>query len=222
MQNWFEHFKTVFQDNHDIDHTFDEEYELQLRNNHDVHIPDVNCDTLNNEISPSEVIQEIKNMKNNKASGIDGIPSEFFKMSVTQLSPTLCLIFNSVFNSGYFPEQWSKGLIIPIHKKGDRADPKNYRGISLLTIFSKIFTGILNKRLTSWCKINNIIPECQAGFRKGYSTIDSIFVLHSIIQKRLIKKGAKCYCLFVDFSRAFDNVPRAKLLYKLMSIGIHG
>jgi hypothetical protein len=46
--------------------------------------------------------------------------------------------------------------------------------------------------------------------------------LHSIVQKRLVKKGAKCYCLFVDFSRAFDSVPHAKLLLKLMSIGVCG
>jgi len=182
----------------------------------------LDCDILNNDITEDEVKCMVGSLKNNKACGIDGIPSEFFKHSIDAILPVIIRLFNSILTSGYFPKAWSIGMIIPLHKKGSTSDPGNYRGISLLNIFSKIFTGILNKRLTEWCDTNNIIPECQAGFRKGYSTIDNCFVLHSIIQKCFSKKRGKCYCLFVDFSKAFDSVPRDKLLLKLFSIGIRG
>ena len=106
MQNWFDHFKSVFQcdRNTDSDKTFDEEFNSQLRSNSDIEMPDVNCDALNDKITNSEVIQEIKRLKNNKACGIDGIPA-WVRMSVIPLSPTICRMFNAIFDSGYFPEK---------------------------------------------------------------------------------------------------------------------
>lgn len=92
----------------------------------------------------------------------------------------------------------------------------------MLNVFYKIFTYILNSRLALWCSDHGKIPENQAGFRKGYSTNDNIFTLHSIIQRRLHRTKGKCYCLFVDFSQAFDSVPRDKLLNKLFTSGING
>ena len=213
---------SVFQGGIDMNMFSFDDNVSKLFNGVDVNEHGINCDGLNIDITDDEVTCMVKSLKNNKACGIDGIPSEFFKHSINTLLPVITRLFNSILTSGHFPKAWSIGMIIPLHKKGNMSDPGNFRGISLLNIFSKIFTGILNKRLTEWCDINNIIPECQAGFRKGYSTIDNVFVLHSLIQKCFSKKAGKCYCLFVDFSKAFDSVPRDKLLFKLFSIGIRG
>ena len=66
-------------------------------------------------------------------------------------------------------------MIIPLYKKGDASAVANYRGICLVNVMSKIFSHILQTRLTVWCEINNLIPEEQAGFRQNYSTVDNIF-----------------------------------------------
>ena len=84
--------------------------------------------------------------------------------------------FNKVFDNSYFPKNWTLGEIIPFHKKGDKSNVQNYRGITLLSTLSKLFTRILNNRLTSWAEDYGIYIEAQAGFRKHMSTVDNIFV----------------------------------------------
>ena len=131
-------------------------------------------------------------------------------------------MFNRIFETGTYPSEWTKSLIYPLHKKGDPSDVNNYRGISLLNILSKVFSSIINCRLTTWAHNSSNIPEEQAGFRKGYSTIDNIFTLQSIVQKYLSKKQGRFYVLFVDFSKAFDCIDRAKLFYILYQKGLRG
>ena len=71
--------------------------------------------------------------------------------------------------------------------------------------------------------IAEFISEQQAGFRNDRSTtIDHAFVLQSLAQKYICKKGGRCYCLYVDFSKAFDSVPHNLLQMKLTNIGLHG
>ena len=79
--------------------------------------------------------------------------------------------------AGYFPEFWSESIIVPIHKKWDAESPGNYRGVSLLSVVSKIFTYDLNKRLTGWIKDGNKVSKEQAGFRAGYSEY-RIFIVY--------------------------------------------
>ena len=109
-----------------------------------------------------------------------------------------------------------------ILKKGNVNDPNNYRGISLTDVLNKTFTGILNDRIYKYCIENNKVDEAQAGFRKGYNTTDNIFTLHAMVQKYLSKRGGRFYCLFIDFTKAFDTVDHFKLLYSLNNKGIGG
>ena len=127
---------------------------------------------------------------------------------------------NAILNSGYFPNQWSEGIIFPLYKKNDPSDEQNYRGITLVSCFSKIFTGILNNRISNWAESNNILSDSQFGFRKGRSTTDAVFVLNAIIQKILNEKG-RLFCAFVDLKRAFDSVYLNGLWFKLHNIGIN-
>jgi len=95
--------------------------------------------------------------------------------------------FNSIFKSEYFHDQWSEGIIVTVHTKGDVSNVENYRGITLVSCMSKLFTSILNKRITVLCEYLkfakfNIISDAQFGFRKGRSTVDAVFVLMSVIQ----------------------------------------
>ena len=68
-----------------------------------------------------------------------------------------------------------------MHKKGDIDEPSNYRGITLLSTFGKLFTKIVNKCLNVWAEKYHVYSEAQAGFRKNMGTVDNIFILHGVI-----------------------------------------
>ena len=104
---------------------------------------------------------------------------ELLKNSQETVVPFLASYFNHLFNNSLFREQWSKALLVPIHKKGSINDPDNYRGISILSILSKCYTYVLNKRLEVWAESQGKLVEEQGGFRKGRSTVDHIFVMIS-------------------------------------------
>jgi len=133
----------------------------------------------------------------------------------------LCTLFNKLFDSGYFPETWSEGYVVPLHKKGDINNTNNYRGITLLSTLGKLFTKVLNDRLTIWAETYNVYIEAKAGFRQNMGTTDNIFVLHSVIQ-HLLNKKKKLFVAFIDFTKAFDYIVRDILWYKLIKLGIRG
>ena len=178
-------------------------------------VPEANLDYetqgLNAAITEEEVICAIKALKNGKAVGIDEVRNEFIKHSSPPLISIYCKLFNKVLDSGIVPEQWVQGIIIPIYKgKGDTTQCDNYRGITLLSCVSKLFTSILNKRLTTFIDDNEILLANQAGFRKSHSTLDHCFVLKSLIDLFLHNKK-RIYVAFIDFRKAFDSVWRSGL-----------
>ena len=120
-----------------------------------------------------------------------------------------------LYEIGYFPETWTEGYIIPLHKKGSINDVENYRGITLLSVLGKLFSRVINNRLSEWAERYFILIEAQAGFRSNMSTVDNIFVLHSLIS-HVLNQGKKLYCVFIDFTKAFDYVVRDNLWYKLV------
>ena len=106
-------------------------------------------------------------------------------------------------------------------KKGSVYDPENYRAITLISCLGKVFTAILNARLNEYAERVHLITRSQAGFRKGYSTQDNMFILHCLITLYFSKKK-KLFCSFIDFSRAFDTVWRKGLFTKLELNYVHG
>ena len=164
----------------------------------------------------------ISSMKAKSAPGVDGICSEVFKCTANIVSKYLVCFFNEIFECGLFPDSWSKNIISPIHKKGSMYDPNHYRAIALSNSISKIFINILSQRLNTWCDDNDILDESQAGFRKGYSTIDNLFNFQSIIQKYLTVKKGRVYVFYFDFRKAFDSCPHHLLWSCLWRNGVNG
>ena len=115
--------------------------------------------------------------------------------------------------SGYFPEAWSVGEIIPPHKKGDKNNVDNYRGITLLSTLGKLFSRILNNRLTVWSEAYSVYIEAQSGFRENMCTADNIFVLHGLIA-HFLNSNKRLVCSFIDLLKAFDFVVRDVLWFK--------
>ncbi len=176
---------------------------------------------LDKPITYDEVKSVILSLKRNKSGGIDCLLNEYFIESYDIINGHLVELFNAVLNSGHFPEQWSEGIIVPLHKKNDPSDVNNYRGITLVSCLAKIFTGVLNARLNIWIESNNVLSDSQFGFRSGRSTVDAIFVLNAIVKKKKNDKG-RLYCAFVDLKKAFDSIYLNGLWFKLFKIGVNG
>ena len=170
-------------------------------------------------VRPIEIMNTIKSLKRNKSQDLENNVADFFIECNDFISPYLCIIYNEIFNSGSYPEAWSKGLIIPIFKKGNKHDPANYRTITLVNIMSKICSLCLRNRINKWCENENVFSESQFGFRDQKSTTDAIFILHALIQK-ILSRNMKIWCIFIDYERAFDTVNRNILWEKLMETGI--
>ena len=178
-------------------------------------------DELNIDFSQTEILQSIKQLKTNKSGGPDMLLNEFFIHGKNVLVPILCNLFNKVFEFGFFPEEWSEGYIVPLHKKGSLNDVENYRGITLLSALGKLFTRVVNNRLSKWAENYFVLIEAQAGFRAGMSTVDDIFVMHGLISQ-ILNQDQMLYCAFIDFTKAFDYVVRENLWYKLVKLGLRG
>ena len=142
---------------------------------------------LESPITAEEIKRAVKAIKVKKAAGPDGLIGEFYKYGLDDILPFLVTFFNHIFDNGHFPDDWTFSTIQPLHKKGDINQPENYRGISLLNICSKIYSSILNKRLTVWIEANNVLGEEQAGFREGRSTMDHVFTMLALVQKQLLR-----------------------------------
>ena len=175
---------------------------------HPLYIP-----VLDDPISPNEVHECIKNLNPSKAAGIDGVAPGVFKLLSAQWIILLTVLFNFVFTSTY-PVQWAIGKVVNIYKKGDRLDPGNYRGITIMEALAKIYDMILSKRLQLWYSPT---PE-QAGAQKGRGCEEQILVI-----RLLISIARKCklplYIGVVDYVKAYDKVRRWTLLDRLSKKG---
>ena len=152
----------------------------------------------------------------NKAPGPDGLCVEKFKATRELIIPYLTLLFNNIYLTGEFPDGWSESIITPVHKRGAKNNPNNYRAISLTNSVSKIFMHTLKNRLRIWCDDHNIIEESQAGFRRKYSTVDKIFNLQAVIQKYLSKSKGRVYVFYTDLFKAFNSCTHTNLWNSLI------
>ena len=210
-EKWFSHFKALL----DKDTQSNDEITDQYCGEEDHY--------LNRPISKEEVQMALRKLKNGKAAGPDGIIGELIKHACkcNLVLDFLVKLFNFLFDRGIFPENWSYSVVLPLYKKGDANDPNNYRGISLCNACSKLYSAIINNRLQTWVKDNNITGEYQAGFKKDYSTIDHMFTLVAFVQKQF-SLNRKLYVAFIDFEKAFDSINRCILWRILVKNGVNG
>jgi len=147
-----------------------------------------------------------KALKVRKSPGSDGINNELYKHAPKIFLHKFFNFLNVFWIYGDIPEEWRTAIVIPIHKKGARNNPDNYRGISLLNTGYKIYPKMFAKRLTVIAEA--LLLEEQNGFRKGRSWMDCIFSASQVIEK------------LIDFKKAFDSVYREKLWTIMSSKGI--
>ena len=180
-------------------------------------------DILNCEITEEELLTGSKVLKNGKGIGIDNLYNEMIKPMVDEYPKLFLKLFNDILASPQnITKNWLHSLVLALHKKGAKEDPDNYRGISLMSCLGKLFLTIINNRLTEFCLHKGILTPSQLGFVQGNRTSDPHIILHNLLQKYCHRANKRLYGCFVDFSKAFDSVPRDILLDKLKNHGIDG
>ena len=132
-------------------------------------------------LTMDELESNIRELKTDKSAGHDNVLNEFIVNAPVSVRLLILAIFNNILNLEYFPECWAKGGIVPIHKSGDKNVANNYRGITLLSCLGKLFTRVMNNRMTKWVDRYGKVNETQFGFRKGKGTSDCLFICLFII-----------------------------------------
>lgn len=171
-------------------------------------------------IYPQEVINIINSIKNKKSNPKE-IPLSIIKENKAKFAIPLSILFNQSINSGKFPQCLKHATVIPIYKKGSKDDIGNYRPISLLSIFSKIFEKLMKKHLICFLQTRNILNNEQFGFRQGLNTFNALNTFSEQIYSSLDKQNS-LLSIYVDFSKAFDTVRHDILIKKLHYYGIRG
>lgn len=172
------------------------------------------CEFAFDEVSYCEVREVILNLKNGDARDIYGLTTTLVKCVREILVYPLTKLINRCIRENIFPKSLKRAIVIPVFKKGDRNEIANYRPISLLPIFSKVFEKCIASRIMNYLESNDLLIDCQYGFRKGMSTASAILNLTNYINEAF-EAGDYVSTVFCDLSKAFDCVSHGLLISKL-------
>lgn len=223
---------TAISDNKEVANVFANHFSNNIKTKLDSHFTNLSnnctttkCTNINTMFFEPVTIHEVRNvileMTNKKSTGIDEVPIKLIKECVDEFAICFCLIINKSVELGVFPQKLKAALIIPVFKKGEKDNIKNYRPISLLSVFSKIIEKIMANRIMKFLEKYNILTSSQHGFRGKFSTETATTGLVQEISEKL---NANNYVigLFFDFSSAFDTINISFVAEKLEKIGIRG
>lgn len=156
------------------------------------------------DITTDEVQNAIKKMANKKSPWVDYLPAEIYKHGGRDLMKWITSIFNAAWTTGQTPDDWAKAIICPGHKKGDREECGNYRGMSLLPHIAKIYLRILENQLRHFVEAK--LGQWEQGYRPNRCTSDLIFALKIILEKSW-EYNTSTNLAFLDLEKAFDRIP---------------
>ena len=169
-------------------------------------------------VHPEEVLSVIGNLKSSKSCGLDNIDSYIIKLARFELTPTITHIVNLAFRQGSFPSLWKCAKVVPLLKKGDPTETKNYRPVALLSVTSKIMERLVFDQMISYLESNNILHPSHHGFRAKHNTCTALLQMQDLWLDALERKEISAVVM-CDMSSAFDVVNHELLLGKLELFG---
>ena len=170
-----------------------------------------------------DIFNIINNLDSCKAHGYDNLSVRIIKICGISLCKPLEIIFHKCINQGIFPSYWKKANVVPIHKKNEKFLVNNYRPISLLPIFSKIFERLMFNSFYNYLIKHDLLSHNQSGFKPGDSCTNQLLSITHLISSSLDHiKSYEVRGVFLDMSKAFDRVWHEGLIYKLRTLGVSG
>ena len=219
LSGWFDHFKTLSSATEEP--SFDQDYHRLVSMDVD-EIDDI-CRAqgpLASQVSKEEVRKAIKELNRGKAADALGITAEHFVYAEDSIIDSLCLFLNKLFETGEVTDIMNICLVTPVFKKkGSNTDSKNYRGITVIPILTKVLELIIRARL------KHLIMEkqnkLQRGFTEKSSPMNTALILEEYIRDRKDTQ-TPVYIACLDAKSAFDVVSHKSLMRKLFNIGVEG
>lgn len=173
------------------------------------------------EVEQYEVQCICNNIKTSYAEDCDGLSMNNVKPILCYLIWPLTMLFNCMLRCSTFPDRLKIAKVTPIHKAQSKSLVSNYRPISILPVFSKIFEKVLHTKISNFMNKNKLLNEQQYGFRKNHSTelalTDILDDITNAFENRQIAIG-----IFLDLTKAFDLISHSILLDKMYYYGFRG
>ena len=219
LSGWHQHFKTLAtpSDESYFDSKYKELVNMELQEIRS--ICQDSCTDLN-PITEKEVLVAIKSLNKGKSADIYNVCAEHLVYGANTIAPILTLLLNKMFEFGMVPESLKLGFLTPVFKrKGSNLDAKNYRGITVTPILSKVMEAVVRER------IKPIILEQQNKLQRGFTESSSPMNCSLIIEESIRENkdlNLPTYIAFLDAKSAFDVVNHASLLRKLFHFGVEG
>ena len=180
--------------------------------------PDVVSHSVSNlsifEVSSGDVRRLLLSIPRDKACGPDNVSARIIRECAEELVAPLTILCQMSFDQGVFPSKWKQANVVPIHKKGDRSNPGNYRSISLLPLFGRMLEKLACDALMQ--HVRPALSDAQHGFLSGRSctTNLAVYLRHAWMS---VSEGCQTDVVYTDFSAAFQSVNHKLLLHKLQN-----
>ena len=184
-------------------------------------VPDISSPDPDITVTEDDIKEAISEISPDSAAGPDGIPAILLKNCADILCVPLQLLWSESMETGCVPSFYKVGYVTPLFKKGSRAEPGNYRPVTLTSHVIKIFERVVRKNMMGYPETNNIISGNQHGFRPGRSCSSQMISHFDKIFKGLTENHDTDMPAYLDFSKAFDKVDIKMLIKKLQRYGFN-
>ena len=180
-------------------------------------IENIKPEKMRNPFTKEEVQKAINSLKNNRSAGIDEIKAEQLKYGSNETIKEITEILNEMAKTGKYPKEIKQGILTPLQKPGKKQGPcANLRPIILLSMLREILAIIIRRRTSS--RILTQVPNSQAEYQSGRSTLEQVLAMKILAEKAIISKNYTTHILMMDMSKAFDTIDRATIIEELKEV----